>query len=196
MAALSILLVTQDIYLSRGIREFFPELISLNTIDRTVFKNTADKYVILIDSRSPLFLYEYLIHNSVRMRKIILCIMLDMKNQEQENQLPPLKFMKTSLMSLDMLPLFSLLISLNGKIIAEEWLDTLTLTPQETKMLQLLVNGTDIEDVANALNISVKGLYRMRTALCERLQVDNFNKACLFIFKNKLFPPSQRSELW
>ncbi|WP_256658508.1 hypothetical protein, partial [Klebsiella quasipneumoniae] len=43
------------------------------------------------------------------------------------------------------------------------------------------------------LNTSLKSLYRKRTALYERLGLDNFNEACLFIFKNKLLDQSGRS---
>ena len=43
-----------------------------------------------------------------------------------------------------------------------------------------------MEEVAGELNTSVKSLYRKRTALSERLGAENFNEACLFIFKNKL----------
>ncbi len=43
-----------------------------------------------------------------------------------------------------------------------------------------------MEAIADELNTSVKSLYRKRTALSERLGAENFNEACLFIFKNKL----------
>lgn len=50
-----------------------------------------------------------------------------------------------------------------------------------------------MEEVAVNLNTSLKSLYRKRTALYERLGLDNFNEACLFIFKNKLLDQSGRS---
>ncbi|CAD5673038.1 Uncharacterised protein [Escherichia coli] len=186
MVRSSILLVTQDIYLIRGMREFFPDLILLNSVDRNIFDSDTDEYSVLIDSRSPLWLYDYLILNSARMRKIILCIMLDMRYQEQEAQLLSLKFMSMSLMPLDMVSLFRLLVNINGKILTVGWLNDLRLSAHEKKMLQLLKDGMTMEEAASELDISAKGLYRMRTALCERLQVENFNEACLFIFKNKL----------
>ncbi|EKY6398750.1 LuxR C-terminal-related transcriptional regulator (plasmid) [Escherichia coli O170:H18] len=167
-------------------REFFPDLILLNSVDRNIFDSDTDEYSVLIDSRSPLWLYDYLIRNSARMRKIILCIMLDMRYQEQEAQLLSLKFMSMSLMPLDMASLFRLLANINGKILTVRWLNDLRLSVHEKKMLQLLKDGMTMEEAASELDISAKGLYRMRTALCERLQVENFNEACLFIFKNKL----------
>ena len=40
-----------------------------------------------------------------------------------------------------------------------------------------------MEEIAGELNTSVKSLYRKRMALSERLGAENFNEACLFIFK-------------
>lgn len=193
MITSSLLLVTQDIYLIRGMREFFPDLILLNSIDRNIFDSDTDEYSVLIDSRSPLWLYDYLIRDSVRMRKIILFIMLDMRSQEQESQLLSLKFMSMSLMSLDMVSLFRLLVNVNGKILTVKWLNDLRLSTFEIKMLRLLKDGMTMEEAASELDISAKGLYRMRTALCKRLRVENFNEACLFIFKNKLLDSDEGS---
>lgn len=186
MVTSSVLLVTQDIYLRRGMREFFPDLIWLNSIDRSVFDRDTNEYFVLIDSRSPLCLYDYLICDSARMRKIVLYIMLDMRNREQKTLLLGLRFMRTSLASLDMVSLFRLLADINGKIFSTVWLNELRLSTDEIRLLQLLKNGVTMEEAARELDISVKGLYRMRTALCERLRVGNFNEACLFVFKNKL----------
>ncbi|EQA1685377.1 LuxR family transcriptional regulator, partial [Enterobacter roggenkampii] len=52
--ATSIVLVTQDRYLVRGMRIFFPDIILLDSIDRNIFDNGADEYSVLIDSRAPL----------------------------------------------------------------------------------------------------------------------------------------------
>lgn len=186
MVTSSVLLVTQDIYLSRGMREFFPELIWLKSIDRSIFDSDINEYFVLIDSRVPLWLYDYLICDAARMRKIVLCIMLDMRNQGQKSQLLTLKFMRTSLASLDMVSLFRLLADINGKVFNTVWLNELRLSTYEIKLLQLLKNGMTMEEAARELDISAKGLYRMRTELCERLRVENFNEACLFVFKNKL----------
>ena len=60
-------------------------------------------------------------------------------------------------------------------------------------MLRFLGAGMTMEEVALNLNTSLKSLYRKRTALYERLGLDNFNEACLFIFKNKLLDQSGRS---
>ena len=57
--ATSILLVTQDSYLVRGIELLFPDIIQLDSIDRKVFDGGADEYSVLIDSRSPLHCYDY-----------------------------------------------------------------------------------------------------------------------------------------
>ena len=48
------------------------------------------------------------------------------------------------------------------------------------------MTGMTMEEAADMLNMSVRGLYRQRTELAERLGVENFNEACLFIFKNNL----------
>lgn len=53
--------------------------------------------------------------------------------------------------------------------------------------------GMTMEEVAVNLNTSLKSLYRKRTALYERLGLDNFNEACLFIFRNKLLEQTERS---
>ncbi|WP_227674919.1 hypothetical protein [Klebsiella sp. WP4-W18-ESBL-05] len=47
--ATSILLVTQDSYLVRGIELLFPDIIQLDSIDRKVFDGGADEYSVLID---------------------------------------------------------------------------------------------------------------------------------------------------
>lgn len=81
----------------------------------------------------------------------------------------------------------------NGKILTVKWLNDLGLSTFEIKMLRLLKDGMTMEEAASELDISAKGLYRMRTALCKRLRVENFNEACLFIFKNKLLDSDEGS---
>lgn len=185
IVATSILLVTQDCYLVSGIKIFFPDIIQLDSIDRKIFDNHADEYSILIDSRSPLRFYDYLILDSAKVRKPVCCIMLDMR--QREAQLMSLKmFMNTSLSPGDMATLFTLFLNMKSKPLTQVWLKSLVLSVHERSMLRLLKAGMTMEEVAAALNISVKGLYRERTALYERLGATNFNEACLFIFKNRL----------
>ncbi len=183
--ATSIVLVTQDRYLVRGMRIFFPDIILLDSIDRKIFDNSADEYSVLIDSRSPLRLYDYLIRHPARTRKTIGCVMLDMRHRE-ENQLSMRMFMNTAIPVADMASLFNLVLNMKGRRLTTKWLLNLRLSTHEAIMLRLLRAGMSMEEVAEELNTSIKSLYRTRTALSERLGAENFNEACLFIFKNKL----------
>ena len=183
--ATSILLVTQDSYLVRGIELLFPDIIQLDSIDRKVFDGSADEYSVLIDSRAPLRLYDYLIRHPARTKKTICCVMLDMRHRE-ENLLSMKLFMNTSLTAPDMASLFNLVLNMKGKRLTTKWLLNLRLSTHEAIMLRLLRAGMAMEEVAQELNTSIKSLYRKRTALSERLGAENFNEACLFIFKNKL----------
>ncbi|MFV1145456.1 LuxR C-terminal-related transcriptional regulator, partial [Klebsiella pneumoniae] len=79
------------------------------------------------------------------------------------------------------------------KRLTKEWFDDLRLSLSEQLMLRLLMAGMTMEEVAVNLNTSLKSLYRKRTALYERLGLDNFNEACLFIFRNKLLEQTERS---
>ncbi len=69
--ATSIVLVTQDRYLVRGM-DFFPDIILLDKIDRNIFDSGADEYSVLIDSRAPLRLYDYLIRHPARTKNNLL----------------------------------------------------------------------------------------------------------------------------
>ncbi|ELE9720880.1 TPA: helix-turn-helix domain-containing protein [Enterobacter kobei] len=166
-------------------RLFFPDIILLDSIDRNIFDNGADEYSVLIDSRSPLRLYDYLIRHPARTRKTICCVMLDMRHRE-ENLLSMKLFMNTSLTAPDMASLFNLVLNMKGRRLTTKWLLNLRLSTHEAIMLRLLRAGMSMEAVADELNTSVKSLYRKRTALSERLGAENFNEACLLIFKNKL----------
>ncbi|KAI3491574.1 hypothetical protein L1887_44195 [Cichorium endivia] len=75
---------------------------------------------------------------------------------------------------------------MKGRRLTTKWLLNLRLSTHEAIMLRLLRAGMPMEAIADELNTSVKSLYRKRTALSERLGAENFNEACLFIFKNKL----------
>ena len=183
--ATSIVLVTQDCFLVRGMRLFFPDIILLDSIDRNIFDNGADEYSVLIDSRSPLRLYDYLIRHPARTRKTICCVMLDMRPREEDLHSMKL-FMNTSLTPPDMASLFNLVLDMKGWRLTTKWLLNLRLSRHEAIMLRLLKAGRSMEEIADKLNMSVKSLYRKRTALSERLGAGNFNEACLFIFKNKL----------
>lgn len=183
--ATSILLVTQDRYLVRGMRIFFPDIILLDSIDRKIFDNDADEYSVLIDNRSPLRLYDYLIRHPARTKKTICCVMLDMHHRE-ESVLSMRLLMNSSLAAPDMASLFNLVLNTKGKRLTTRWLLNLPLSTDEAMMLRLLRSGMTMEEAASALKTSVKSLYRKRTALTERLGAQNFNEACLFIFKNKL----------
>lgn len=183
--ATSILLVTQDCYLVKGIKIFFPDIIQLSSINHQVFESQADEYSVLIDSRSPLRCYDYLILNAVKARKPVYCVMLDMR--QRESQLFSLKmFLNTSPSSADMAGLFTLFLNMNSKRLTPVWLENLGLSAHEQNMLRMLNAGMTMEEIAGVLKVSVKGLYRERTALYERLGATNFNEACLFIFRNRL----------
>lgn len=183
--ATSILLVTQDCYLVKGIKIFFPDIIQLSSINHQVFESQADEYSVLIDSRSPLRCYDYLILNAVKARKPVYCVMLDMR--QRESQLFSLKmFLNTSPSSADMAGLFTLFLNMKSKRLTPVWLENLGLSAHEQNMLRMLNAGMTMEEIACVLKVSVKGLYRERTALYERLGATNFNEACLFIFRNRL----------
>ncbi len=183
--ATSIVLVTQDCFLVRGMRLFFPDIICLSSIDRNIFDTGADEYTVLIDSRTPLRLYDYLIRHPARTRKTICCVMLDMGHRD-EDLLSMKLFMNTSLTAPDMASLFNLVLDMKGRRLTTKWLLNLRLSRHEAIMLRLLKAGRSMEEIAEKLNMSVKSLYRKRTMLSERLGAGNFNEACLFIFKNKL----------
>lgn len=183
--ATSILLVTQDYYLVKGMKIFFPDIIQLGSINRKIFESGADEYSLLIDSRSPLCFYDYLIRDATKMRKLACCIMLDMR--QREAQLLNLKLvLNTSSKSINTIPLFGSFINMRCVRLTQVWLKNLELSPHEQIMLRLLRTGMAMDEVANKLNTSVKSLYRQRTELYERLGMANFNEACLFIFKNEL----------
>ncbi|HFK4064723.1 TPA: helix-turn-helix transcriptional regulator [Kluyvera ascorbata] len=183
--ATSILLVTQDCYLVKGIKIFFPDIIQLSSINHQVFESQADEYSVLIDSRSPLRCYDYLIINAVKARKPVYCVMLDMR--QRESQLFSLKmFLNTSRSSGDMAGLLTLFLNMKSKRLTPVWLENLGLSVHEQSMLRMLNAGMSMEEIAGVLKVSVKGLYRERTALYERLGATNFNEACLFIFRNRL----------
>ena len=183
--ATSILLVTQDCYLVKGIKIFFPDIIQLSSINHQVFESQADEYSVLIDSRSPLRCYDYLIINAVKARKPVYCVMLDMR--QRESQLFSLKmFLNTSRSSGDMAGLLTLFLNMKSKRLTPVWLENLGLSVHEQSMLRMLNAGMSMEEIAGELKVSVKGLYRERTALYERLGATNFNEACLFIFRNRL----------
>lgn len=183
--ATSILLVTQDCYLVKGIKIFFPDIIQLSSINHQVFESQADEYSVLIDSRSPLRCYDYLIINAVKARKPVYCVMLDMR--QRESQLFSLKmFLNTSRSSGDMAGLLTLFLNMKSKRLTPVWLENLGLSVHEQSMLRMLNAGMSMEEIAGVLKVSVKGLYRERTAFYERLGATNFNEACLFIFRNRL----------
>ena len=183
--ATSILLVTQDCYLVKGIKIFFPDIIQLSSINHQVFESQADEYSVLIDSRSPLRCYDYLILNAVKARKPVYCVMLDMR--QRESQLFSLKmFLNTSRSSGDMAGLLTLFLNMKSKRLTPVWLENLGLSVHEQSMLRMLNAGMSMEEIAGVLKVSVNGLYRERTALYERLGATNFNEACLFIFRNRL----------
>lgn len=183
--ATSILLVTQDCYLVKGIKIFFPDIIQLSSINHQVFESQADEYSVLIDSRSPLRCYDYLIINAVKARKPVYCVMLDMR--QRESQLFSLKmFLNTSRSSGDIAGLLTLFLNMKSKRLTPVWLENLGLSVHEQSMLRMLNAGMSMEEIAGVLKVSVKGLYRERTALYERLGATNFNEACLFIFRNRL----------
>ena len=183
--ATSILLVTQDSYLVRGIELLFPDIIQLDSIDHKVFDGSADEYSVLIDSRSPLHCYDYLIHDASRSKKPVSCILLDMRYREAE-MLNMKLFLRNLLEPTDITALFTLLLNMKSRRLTSAWLENLVLSDDERLMLHLLMKGMTMEEAAEMLNTSVRGLYRQRTELSERLGVENFNEACLFIFKNKL----------
>lgn len=183
--ATSILLVTQDSYLVRGIELLFPDIIQLDSIDREVFDGSADEYSVLIDSRSPLHCYDYLIMDAMRSKKPVSCIMLDMRYREAE-MLNMKLFLRNLLEPTDITALFTLLLNMKSRRLTPVWLENLALSGAERLMLRLLMAGMTMEEAAATLNTSVRGLYRQRAELSERLGVENFNEACLFIFKNHL----------
>lgn len=95
-------------------------------------------------------------------------------------------FLRNLLEPTDITALFTLLLNMKSRRLTSVWLENLVLSDAERLMLHLLMAGMTMEEAADMLNMSVRGLYRQRTELSERLGVENFNEACLFIFKNNL----------
>lgn len=190
--ATSMILVTQDYYLFQGVKNFFPDIIQLDSSGKTILDNEVDEVSLLVDSRSPLCHYDYLVMEAAQSRKRICCIVLDMRHRE-EHLLSLKSFLNMSLSPADMATLFGLFLEMKSKRLTKEWFDDLRLSLSEQLMLRLLGAGMTMEEVAVNLNTSVKSLYRKRTALYERLGLDNFNEACLFIFRNKLLEHSVKS---
>ena len=60
MATLMIL-VTQDYYLFQGVKNFFPDIIQLDSSGKAILDNEVDEVSLLVDSRSPLCHYDYLV---------------------------------------------------------------------------------------------------------------------------------------
>lgn len=179
------LLVTQDHYLYQGIKKFFPDIALMHSIDPGILDGNRDEYSVLVDSRAPLRLSEYLIFDAAGAGKRISCIVLEMRHRETHQQ--SLKWcMDMSLACTDMAAMFSLFLDVKGNRLTREWFYEIRLSEQERAMIVLLRDGKSMEQVAGALSLSVKSLYRKRIELYERLGLFNFNEACLFIFKNGL----------
>ncbi len=178
-------LVTQDHFLFQGIKSFFPDIVLLHSIDRGIFDSSSDEYSVLVDSRSPLCLSEYLMFDAANAGKRISCIILEMRNRET-HQLSLKWCLDMALARTDMAAMFGLFLDVKGNRLTKEWFNEIRLSEQERMMLLLLREGRTMEEVAVALELSVKSLYRKRIELYERLGLSNFNEACLFIFKNGL----------
>ncbi|MFT0666716.1 LuxR family transcriptional regulator, partial [Enterobacter hormaechei subsp. xiangfangensis] len=136
-------------------RLFFPDIICLSSIDRNIFDTDANEYTVLIDSRTPLRLYDYLIRHPARTRKTICCVMLDMRPRE-EDLLSMKLFMNTSLTAPDMASLFNLVLDMKGRRLTTKWLLNLRLSRHEAIMIRLLKAGRSMEEIADKLNMSVK----------------------------------------
>ncbi len=114
--------------------------------------------------------------------------------RHREEHLLSLKsFLNMSLSPADMATLFGLFLEMNSKRLTKEWFDDLRLSLSEQLMLRLLMAGDDHGGGGRQSQYVTKSLYRKRTALYERLGLDNFNEACLFIFRNKLLEQTERS---
>ena len=77
------ILVTQDYYLFQGVKNFFPDIIQLDSSGKAILDNEVDEVSLLVDSRSPLCHYDYLVLAAAKSRKRICCIVLDMRHREE-----------------------------------------------------------------------------------------------------------------
>jgi DNA-binding CsgD family transcriptional regulator len=179
------LLVTQDRYLFQGIKSFFPDIVLLHSTEGEIFDSDGNEYSVLVDSRAPLCLSEYLMLSTASHGKRVSGIVLEMRYREAH--LLNLKWcMDMAMARTDMAAMFGLFLETKGNRLTREWFDEIRLSEQERQMLILLREGKSMEEAAEALALSVKSLYRKRIELYERLGLSNFNEACLFIFKNGL----------
>ena len=76
--ATSMILITEDYYLFQGVKNFFPDIIQLDSSGKTILDNEVDDVSLLVDSRSPLCHYDYLVMEAAQSRKRICCIVLDL----------------------------------------------------------------------------------------------------------------------
>ena len=81
---------------------------------------------------------------------------------------------------------------MNSKRLTKEWFDDLRLSLSETVIVVTFTMADD-HGGGRQSSIRTKAFTRKRTALYERLGLDNFNEACLFIFRNKLLEQTERS---
>ncbi len=88
----SMILVTQDHYLFQGVKNFFPDIIQLDSSGKAILDNEVDELSLLVDSRSPLCHYDYLVMEAAQSRKRICCIVLDMRHREEHLLMPEIVF--------------------------------------------------------------------------------------------------------
>ncbi|MVY94698.1 LuxR family transcriptional regulator, partial [Enterobacteriaceae bacterium 8376wD7] len=116
------ILVTQDHYLFQGVKNFFPDIIQLDSSGKAILDNEVDELSLLVDSRSPLCHYDYLVMEAAQSRKRICCIVLDMRHRE-EHLLSLKSFLNMSLSPADMATLFGLFLEMKSKRLTKEWFD-------------------------------------------------------------------------
>ncbi|VEB98009.1 Uncharacterised protein [Cedecea lapagei] len=178
------ILVTQDHYLYQGIRNYFPDIILLRTVERRSFSFGYEEYAVLVDSRLPLAQWENIITSAEKAGASVVCIMLDMRHSE----LSPLRLrwsLDMSMSSEDVEALFMLLQKVKIDPQAREWFYDMRLSLEERTMMALLRKGLPMEVVAEKVNTSLKSLYRRRNEMYERLGLTNFNEACRLIFTDE-----------
>ncbi|NIF47585.1 LuxR family transcriptional regulator [Enterobacter sp. Ap-1006] len=178
------ILITQDRYLYQGIKNYFPDVIRLYSVDRRSFSYGYKEYAVLVDSRLPLEQWENIITSAEKAEAPVRCIMLDMRHSE----LSPLRLKWSLDMSMpyrDIEGLFWLLQKVKLDRQAGEWFYAMRLSQEERKMMMWLRKGLPMEAVAEKLCTSLKSLYRRRNELHERLGLANFNEACLLIYTDE-----------
>lgn len=180
----SIVLITQDNFLHNGIKQFLP----IRHLQDVIYTHQCStECIVLIDSRVSLSYLENVYSWLSAVFDKTKALVLQMEDETCQVS-PVLRRNNEVNMKFSFERVASDIVEELRHFSSDKWQRQIyvEIDERERALIQGLLSGKTVDDIADILRCSQKQVYKLRDKMCQRLNAKHFYTVCLYVFRHDL----------